>query len=108
MTSKERALLKARASTLDAIFSLGKSSLTPEFSEAVREALEAREIVKINVLNNCTDEPKELARILSERTGSEVVQVIGKKIVLFKKRKLNENNPKSKTDSKSRSKKRNG
>jgi RNA-binding protein len=46
--------------------------------------LEARELIKINVLNNCADDPKEIAATLAERTHSEVVQVIGKKIVLYK------------------------
>jgi RNA-binding protein len=50
----------------------------------VAEALEARELIKINVLNNCADDPKEIAATLAERTHSEVVQVIGKKIVLYK------------------------
>jgi RNA-binding protein len=69
------------------IFQIGKSSLTPELIEAVREALEARELIKISVLKNCTDEPKELAQMLAERTQSEVVQVIGKKLVLYKESK---------------------
>lgn len=85
MTSKERAALKTQAMKLDSIFQVGKSSLTPQMVEAIRDALRARELIKISVLKNCLDEPKELADVLSERTGSEVVQVIGKKIVLYKK-----------------------
>ena len=72
---------------MDPIFQLGKSSLTPEFTDAISEALEARELIKINVLQNCMDDPKELAQILAERTHSQVVQVIGKKIVLYKEGK---------------------
>jgi len=72
---------------MDPIFQLGKSSLTPEFTDAVSEALEARELIKINVLQNCADDPKELAQMLAERTRSQVVQVIGKKIVLYKEGK---------------------
>lgn len=87
MTSKQRAYLKGLAMVMDPIFQLGKSSLTPEFTEAVSEALEARELIKINVLKNCMDEPKELAIVLSERTKSQVVQVIGRKIVLYKEGK---------------------
>ncbi len=85
MTSKERAELKSRAMTMDSIFQVGKMSLTPALIEAVKAALKARELIKINVLKNCLDDPKEIAEILSERTGSQVVQVIGKKIVLYKK-----------------------
>lgn len=85
MTSKERAKLKSEAMKLEPIFQIGKSSLTPLQVEAIKDAIRARELIKISVLKNCLDDPKELAVILSERTGSEVVQVIGKKIVLYKK-----------------------
>lgn len=85
MTSKERAKLKGLAMNIDTIFNIGKSSLTPEVTEAVSEALEKRELVKIGILKNCIDDPNEIARVLAERTKSEVVQVIGKKIVLYKK-----------------------
>ena len=85
MTTKERAYLKGLAMQLDPILSLGKSSLTPEFTEAVNEAITKRELIKINVLKNCTEDPNSLASTLAERTHSEVVQVIGRKIVLFRK-----------------------
>ena len=75
--------------TIDPIFQIGKSSLTPEVTEAVAEALDARELIKINVLQNCADDPKELANIVAERTHSQVVQVIGKKIVLYREGKDN-------------------
>ena len=89
MTSKQRAYLKSLAMTMDPIFQLGKNSLTPEFTEAVSQALEARELIKINVLQNCADDPNALAQMLAERTRSQVVQVIGKKIVLYKESKDN-------------------
>ena len=84
MTSKQRAYLKSISSTYDPIFQIGKSSITPEICEAVSEALSARELIKISVLKNCADDPKEIAQILAERTRSQVVHVIGKKIVLFR------------------------
>ena len=84
MTSKQRAYLKGLAMTMDPILQIGKSSLTPELTQSVSEALEARELIKIHVLKNCADDGKELAAILSERTHSQVVQVIGKMIVLYK------------------------
>jgi RNA-binding protein len=87
MTTKQRAYLKGLAMTMDPIYQIGKSSLTPEITEGVSEALEARELIKINVLKNCIDDPNELARILAERTHSEIVQVIGKKIVLYRESK---------------------
>lgn len=87
MTSKQRAYLKGLAMTMDPIFQIGKNSLTPENTKAIQEALEARELIKISVLQNCLDDPKELAQLVSERTRSQVVQVIGKKIVLYKEGK---------------------
>jgi len=87
MTSKQRAYLKSLAMTLDPIFQVGKSSMTPALTAAIAEALEARELIKISVLPNCADDPKEIAELTAERTRSQVVQVIGKKIVLYKEGK---------------------
>ena len=89
MTSKQRAYLKSLAMKIDPIFNIGKGSLSPELVEGVRNALEARELVKVGVLQNCMDDPKELAEVLAERTRPQVVQVIGKKIVLYKESKKN-------------------
>ena len=77
LNSKQRAYLMKMASSISPIFQIGKSSLTSEIIEAVDAALEKRELIKISVLKNCADDPKELTR-------SQVVQVIGKKIVLFR------------------------
>lgn len=87
MTTKQRAYLKSLAMTMEPIFQVGKNSITPELVGAVSEALAARELIKISVLKNCADDPKELAQVLAERTRSQVVQVIGKKIVLYKEGK---------------------
>ena len=74
MTSKQRAYLKSLAMKMDAIIQLGKGGLTPE-------------LIKISVLQNCLEDPKEMAQVLAERTHSQVVQVIGKKIVLYREGK---------------------
>lgn len=84
LNSKQRAYLMKLASSVTPIFQIGKSSLTPEIIEAVDAALEKRELIKISVLKNCADDPKEIAELIAERTHSQVVQVIGKKIVLFR------------------------
>lgn len=84
MTSKQRAYLKSISSTYDSVFQIGKSSITPEICDAVSEALSARELIKISVLKNCADEPKDIASVLAERTRSNVVHVIGRKIVLYR------------------------
>ena len=87
MTTKQRAYLKSLAMTMEPIFQVGKSSMPPGLTQAISEALEARELIKISVLKNCADDPRELAEIISERTRSEIVQVIGKKIVLYREGK---------------------
>lgn len=84
MTSKQRSYLKVLAMTIDPVFQIGKASLTPEVTQAVSEVLEARELVKITVLKNCLDDGRSIAEVLAERTHSEVVQVIGRKIVLYR------------------------
>ena len=87
MTTKQRAYLKSLAMTMEPIFQIGKNSMTPELTGAISEALEARELIKISVLQNCLEDPKEMAQVLAERTHSQVVQVIGKKIVLYREGK---------------------
>ena len=87
MTSKQRAYLKGLDMTMDPILQLGKGGLTPENTAAVEEALAARELIKISVLQNCLEDPREMAQVLAERTRSQVVQVIGKKIVLYREGK---------------------
>ena len=87
MTTKERAYLKGLAANLEPVFQIGKAGLTPEVTEAVRETFNTRELVKLAVLKNCMDDPRELAELMADRTGSSVVQVIGRKIVLYKESK---------------------
>ena len=84
MTSKQRAYLKGLAMNMSPVFQIGKSSVTPELVQALDDVLEARELIKVTVLNNCMDDPRELAETVAGRTRSEVVQVIGKMIVLYK------------------------
>ena len=69
---------------IDPMFQIGKASVTPENVEAISEVFNTHELVKIAVLKNCIDDPNEIANTVAERTHSQVVQVIGKKIVLYK------------------------
>ena len=87
MTTKQRAFLKGLAMKNEPIFQIGKSSVTPELTAAVDEALEARELIKLSILKNCLDDGASIAQVLAERTHAEVVQVIGKKIVLYRQAK---------------------
>lgn len=89
MTSKQRAYLSSLANTIDPIFQIGKASLTPEIIEALDAALEKRELIKVSVLKNCIDDPKEIAAMIGERTHSQVVKVIGKKMIFFRPAKRN-------------------
>lgn len=84
MTSKQRAFLKSKASELDTIFQIGKGGITDEICFQLNNALEARELIKIKLLETCPTGIKESAAMISKAIGAEVVQTIGTKIVLFK------------------------
>ena len=84
LTSKQRAYLKSLASTMNPVFQIGKSSVTPEMTRAVEECFNNNELIKLNVLKNCDDDVHEIANVIADRTRSTLVQVIGKKIVLYK------------------------
>lgn len=87
MTSKQRAYLKGLAMNIDPIINIGKSSVSPELTESVLEAFNTRELIKLHVLKNCDDDIREIANVIADRTHSQVVQVIGRKIVLYKESK---------------------
>ncbi len=89
MTSKQRAYLKSLASNLNPIFHVGKASLTPEITEAIAESFNNNEMIKVAVLKNCDDDAREIAEYVAERTHSELVQVIGKRFILYKPFKEN-------------------
>lgn len=89
MNSKQRAYLRGLSSTIQPIYQIGKSSITPELTKGIDEALEARELIKIHVLKNCFEDPKELGNTIAERTHSQLVHVIGKMIVLYRESKKN-------------------
>jgi RNA-binding protein len=84
LTSKQRAYLKSLAADLEPVFQIGKSSVSPEITNAIAETFNTHELVKITVLKNCLEDVKEVAVTVSERTRSELVQVIGRKFVLYK------------------------
>ena len=84
LTSKQRAFLRSMANGLEPIFHIGKAGVTPELTEAVDSALEAREILKMNILDNCLLDTREAAQTIAARTHSDVVQVIGNRYVLYR------------------------
>ena len=84
LTSKQRAYLKGLAADLEPVFQIGKATVTPEITSAIAETFNTHELVKITVLKNCLADVKEVANTVAERTRSDLVQVIGRKFVLYK------------------------
>ena len=89
MTSKERAYLRGLANTIEAIFQVGKSGVSQVLLEQLDNALEARELIKITVLETAPGSAKELAEEIAIGTNSTVVQTVGNKITLFRQKKKN-------------------
>lgn len=85
MTSKERAGLRSKAHSLDTIFFVGKSGLTDEIVKQLENAINARELIKLGVQENCEYTAREAADIIAPKLGAEVVAVIGRKFVLWRK-----------------------
>ena len=87
MTSKQRAYLKSLASKEETILHIGKEALTPENTAAIEEALQARELIKVGIGQNCLEDIHTIAQTAAERTRSNLVQVIGRKFVLYREGK---------------------
>ncbi len=87
LTSKQRAKLKGYANKIESILQLGKGGISDALMKQVDDALTAREMIKLHVLDTAPDGARALAETLAQRTGSEVVQVIGSRIVLFRRNK---------------------
>ena len=84
LTGKQRSYLKGKANTIDSNFQLGKNGLTENFIKQIDDALEAREIVKVNILKNSTLDPTEVANTLIVKLSAEFVQSIGRKFVIYR------------------------
>lgn len=89
MTSKQRAYLRGLANKIDAIFQVGKNGISDNLIMQVNDALEARELIKLNVLETSPEDIQEIANTLSESTNSVLVQTVGNKITLYRARKKN-------------------
>lgn len=85
ITTKQRAKLRGMANTIDAIFQIGKGGIGDALVAQVSDALRAREIIKLKVLENSIYSAREAAQELAEKTGADIVQVIGSKLVLYKR-----------------------
>ncbi len=87
LKSKQRSYLRNLANTIDPIFQVGKSGVGDNLVRQFSDALEARELVKATVLKNADASTREICAEIAEKTGAEVVQVIGSKFVLYKESK---------------------
>lgn len=85
MNSKTRAQLRSLANTMEAILQVGKNGLGDALIKQVDDALTAREMIKMTVLETCPESPAEMAAMLAEASRSEVVQVVGRKVTLYRK-----------------------
>jgi len=100
LSGKQKSYLRSHAHNLSPIIQVGKGSVTHNLVDTVTNALEARELIKLSVLQNCLNEPSEVAEAIANLSKAEIVQVIGRTIIMFKRssnlknRELSKNLPK--------------
>ncbi len=87
ITSKQRAYLRSLAQSLDTIFQIGKGGITEEMVKQIANALEARELIKLRVLDNSGYSSREAADVIADAIEAEVVSCVGTKFVLYKESK---------------------
>ena len=85
ITSKERKKLSGMAQTMEPVFQIGKNGLTDVIVDELSDALDARELIKVSVLRNCDDEPRDLLNELCDALNAEPVSCLGSKIVLYRR-----------------------
>lgn len=85
ITTKQRAFLRGLANALEPVMQIGKEGISDNSVEAINSLLEARELIKIKVLNNCDATPKEMMVHICKVTNAEPVQVIGGMVVVYRK-----------------------
>lgn len=89
ITSKQRAALRKLANPLDTIFQVGKGGINDDMLKGISDALEARELIKLRVLDNCDYSPKEAANEIADAIGADVVSVVGSRFVLYRESEKN-------------------
>lgn len=85
LTGKEKRFLRSLANTMEPIVQVGKGSVNESVLFSLNEALEARELVKVRVLKNCLEEVDAVAQALAEQSEAELVQVIGRNVLLYRR-----------------------
>ncbi|TWJ88427.1 ribosome assembly RNA-binding protein YhbY [Bacillus licheniformis] len=89
LTGKQKRYLRREAHHLSPIFQVGKGGVNENMVKQISEALEARELIKVSVLQNCEQPKEEVAEALAGGARAELVQTIGNIIVLYKESKEN-------------------
>ena len=87
LTSKQRAILRGKANTMDPVYIVGKGEIDETLIQGVKDCLDARELIKLKVLENSMYNAREASVLLAEATGADCVQVIGSKFVLYLQKK---------------------
>ena len=88
LTSKQRAILRGKANTMDPVFIVGKGEIDETMIQGVKDCLDARELIKLKVLESSMYNAREASVKLAEATGADCVQVIGSKFVLYLQKKI--------------------
>lgn len=89
LTGKQKRFLRSEAHHLNPIFQVGKGGVNENMINQLSDALEARELFKVSVLQNCEEDKNTVAKQIVEGTGAELVQIIGNTIVLYKESREN-------------------
>ncbi|MBR4695652.1 MAG: YhbY family RNA-binding protein, partial [Selenomonadaceae bacterium] len=85
LTGKQKSFLRSLGVELEPVVMIGKEAVTPTVVMAAREAIKKRELIKVKVLQNCAEEPEDAITVLAERTDADLVQIIGRNGLLYKK-----------------------
>lgn len=85
LTGKQKSFLRSMGQKLEPVVMMGKDGVTPTVVEAAREAIKKRELIKVRVLQNCMEEPEDAITMLAERADVNLVQIIGRNGLLYKR-----------------------
>ena len=85
LTGKQKSFLRSMGMTMDPIVNIGKEVVTPTVVTAAQEAIKKRELIKVRVLQNCFEEPRDAIETLADRSNANLVQVIGRNGLLFRR-----------------------
>ena len=85
LTGKQKSFLRGLGQKLEPVVMVGKEGVTPTVVQAAREAVKKRELIKVRVLQNCMDEPEDAIKVLAERADVNLVQIIGRNGLFYKR-----------------------